>query len=389
MALFGIKRSRFFQILQEYKKDPEGFSLDYKRTTSNNRIEEPLHENVIMELQQEKGMIINPMIPLKTYNYSYVRQLLVDKHGQKVSLPTIIAVAKKHEFFLPKRERKTHEREVLTHYVGELLQHDSSYHLFAPYAQEKWYLITTLDDYSRMILYACLIKQETSWFHILAFQQVCLTCGIPFSYYVDNHSIFRFVQGRDSMWRKHHLLTDDVDTQWRQVLRDLRVQVTYALSPQAKGKIERPYRWLQDRLVRTCAREGITGIDEAQQVLGQEVKRYNEHQLHSTTGEIPIIRYEKALREKQSLLRDFALPYPFQSVKDVFCFRLKRVVNSYRTISLNNLILRVHSTPLHEAVELRITPDDLASVYEIRIWYKDTLTDVYHVKSTDMKGVHF
>lgn len=191
------------------------------------------------------------------------------------------------------------------------------------------------------------------------------------------------------MWRKHHLFTDDVDTQWRQVLRDLRVQVTYALSPQAKGKIERPYRWLQDRLVRTCAREGITGIDEAQQVLEQEVKRYNEHQLHSTTGEIPIIRFESALKEKQSLFRDFALPYPFQSVKDIFCFRLKRVVNSYRTISLNNLTLRVHNTPLHEEVELRITPDDLTSVYEIRIWYKDTLTDVYHVKSTDMKGVHF
>ena len=143
------------------------------------------------------------------------------------------------------------------------------------------------------------------------------------------------------------------------------------------------------RLVRTCAREGITGIDEAQQVLEQEVKRYNEHQLHSTTGEIPIIRFESALKEKQSLFRDFALPYPFQSVKDIFCFRLKRVVNSYRTISLNNLTLRVHNTPLHEEVELRITPDDLTSVYEIRIWYKDTLTDVYHVKSTDMKGVHF
>jgi hypothetical protein len=35
----------------------------------------------------------------------------------------------------------------------------------------------------------------------------------------------------------------------------LEVNATYALSPQAKGKIERAYRWLQDRIVWTCARE--------------------------------------------------------------------------------------------------------------------------------------
>lgn len=44
----------------------------------------------------------------------------------------------------------------------------SSYHLWAPAAQEKWYLITYLDDYNRLILYAALLKKETTWAHILA-----------------------------------------------------------------------------------------------------------------------------------------------------------------------------------------------------------------------------
>jgi len=70
------------------------------------------------------------------------------------------------------------------------------------------------------------------------------------------------------------------------VLNDLNVDVTYALSPQARGKIERPYQWLQDRIVRTCAREKIREIDEAQKVLEEEVGRYNYHQVHSTTGEV-------------------------------------------------------------------------------------------------------
>jgi len=69
-------------------------------------------------------------------------------------------------------------------------------------------------------------------------------------------------------------------------MRVLGVDVAYALSPQAKGKVERPYRWLQDRIVRTCAIEKLTTIDEVRDVLKEEVNRYNNHQVHSTTGEI-------------------------------------------------------------------------------------------------------
>ena len=104
-----------------------------------------------------------------------------------------------------KKPKKTvHDREVLTRYAGELIQHDSSYHLWAPASEEKWYLITSLDDYSRFMLYAVLIKTETSWAHILALQTVILQYGLPYCYYVDSHSIFRFVRGRALMknWLK-------------------------------------------------------------------------------------------------------------------------------------------------------------------------------------------
>ena len=60
---------------------------------------------------------------------------------------------------------------------------------------------------------------------------------------------------------------DDVDPQWRQVMRLLGVDVIYAPSAQAKGTIERPYRWLQDRIVRTCALEHITAIGDGRVVL--------------------------------------------------------------------------------------------------------------------------
>jgi len=262
-------------------------------------------------------------------------------------------------------------------------------HKFSPYADKKWYLITSLDDYSRLFLFAKLIDKETSWQHILALKEVFLTWGTPLSYYVDSHSIFRFVQGRDSLWRKHYLVTDEVDTQWKMVIDDCKVKPIYALSPQARGKIERPYRWQQDRVVRGCAREGINTIEEAEKVLEKEMTRYNYHQVHSTTGEVPILRFERAIREKKSLFREFKIPSPYTSVKDIFCLRVKRIVDSYHKISLDKLTFKVHKAPLRKEVQLRITLDENTGLAEIRIWYKDILTDVYQVKNSDLNSVRF
>jgi hypothetical protein len=161
-----------------------------------------------------------------------------------------------------------------------MIQHDSSHHQFSKYAN-KWYLITSLDDYSRLILYAVLVERETTWVNIIALKVVILGYGIPYSYYVDSYSVYRFVQGRDSNWRNHYKLTDEVEPQWKQVLNDCGVKVKYALSPQAKGKIERPYRWIQDRLVRACYRERISDIKKAQLVLNSLIQKYNHQWIHS------------------------------------------------------------------------------------------------------------
>lgn len=385
--ILGIKKRRFFTLLREYRESPEGFAVQYQRTTPP-RISQDIEQNILKELTIEREIIQNKEIPLKSYNYSYIRDRLKTRYHQKISLPTIIDRAKKHDFYLKKPKRILHDREVLTRYVGELIQHDASYHLWAPAAQEKWYLITSLDDYSRFILYATLVEKETSWTHILALQTVILRYGLPYAYYVDSHSIFRFVQGRDSIWRKHHLLTDEATPQWKQVLEDCNVKVIHSLSPQARGKIERPYGWLQDHLIRTCVREDVTDINQAQRILQQEINRYNHHQVHSTTQEIPYLRFQRALKEKQSLFREFKIRPPFQSVKDIFCLRMKRTIDSYRRISINNLQLKVnHATPRKE-VNLRIYPLN-HQISEIRFWCEGKLIDVQRVKSSDLKSVQF
>jgi len=385
--ILGIKRRRFFMLLKEYKENPRLFTIQYHKTTPSRSIAPDIEHNILKELATDKKIIRDKEIPLKSYNYSYIQKRLRKTYRQKVSLNTIINRAKKYGFYLKKPKKTAHDREVLTHYAGELIQHDSSHHLWAPAAQEKWYLITSLDDYSRFILYAALVKTETSWTHILALQTVILRYGFPYAYYVDSHSIFRFVQGRDSLWRKHHLLTDETSPQWKQVLQDCNVKVTYALSPQAKGKMERPYGWLQDHLIRTCVREDVAQIKPAQQILRQELYQYNYRQVHSTTQEIPYFRFQKALKQKQSLFREFKIPPAFQSAKDIFCLRMDRIVDPYRKVSINHLKFKVHADP-GKQVNLRIYPLN-DQLFEIRFWSEAKLIDLYKVKTSDLTGVHF
>ncbi len=371
--ILQINKTRFFELLKGYRYDPETFSIDYERATPAHLSAE-VEAAIAEELVQEKALVEDPQMPIWDYNYSALRDRL-QKKGMLVSATTITKRAKELGCYLPRPKKKVHDRQVVTASIGAMVQQDASTHLWSPYASEKWTLITSLDDYSRLLLYADFVRQETSWAHIQAAQSVMQTFGLPLQYYVDNLRVFRFIQNRDSLWHKQVLGTDEVDPQWRTCLRLLGVNVIYALSPQAKGKIERPFRWLQDRIVRTCALEKLASLDEVRAVLQQEIQRYNFHQVHSTTGEIPSIRFTNAKRTGNSLFRLFTLPKPYASSKDVFCLRETRTVNGYCRISIFNHQIDLPQVPLHEEVELHLIPDPAKQVMEVRIWWNQKMVD--------------
>lgn len=384
----GIGKTRFFALLKKFRQNPQTFSFSYQRYSPPKLTAETVAA-IEQELLFDKELIDNPKIPLYSYNYSALRDRLAEKQGISVSVPTIIKRAKELGYYQPKRKSRAHDREVLTTAIGALIQHDSSNHQWSPFADSKWKLITSLDDFSRMLLYADFVESETTWTHIQAAQTLMQTYGIPLRYYVDQLRVFRFIQGRDSIWRKHVLQTDDVDPQWRQVMRVIGSDVVYALSPQAKGKIERPYRWLQDRIVRTCAKENVATLTQAKDVLRAEVYRYNTKQVHSTTGEIPAIRFQKAQQEENTFFRTFILPHPYKYVKDIFCLREKRIVNSYHKVSLWNKEIYVPKVPLHHDVTIHIIPNKKQHTLELRFWWSQQLvhTVIYPIK--DFSSVHF
>ena len=389
-TILCIGKSRFFALLKAYRDNPGSFDISYLRHNPTRSIGQKVENRIIQELNASQKLIKDKDVPIWRHNYSFIRQTLHEKDKQNVALSTIIKRAKEYGFYIPrKKTSKPHDREVITNNVGELIQHDSSQHLFAPKAGRKWWLITSIDDHSRFMFYARLVEHDTTWPHVVAVRYIFLKFGLPLRFYIDSDSIFRFVRGRDEFHYRHHAFTDEARPQWTQILDECQVKPVFALSPQAKGKVERPYGWLQDHLVRLCYRENITTLTQGNHILGQEVNAYNFKRVHSTIEEIPYLRYQRAIRDKRTLFRPFRIPEPFQSTKDIFCIRMDRTVDAYRSVTINNQKIKFSNAPIYEKVQLRIHPDTTTGISEIRFWFKNKLLDTQKIKTELIDPVHF
>jgi hypothetical protein len=185
----------------------------------------------------------------------------------------------------------------------------------------------------------------------------------------------------------------------------LGVEVIHALSPQAKGKVERPYGWMQPALRPTgqgigssapvpwrtsppWKRPGPSYGKRSTGTLAYRSRVVNNHQVHSTTGEIPSIRFARALKEGNSLFRSFALPKPYTSPKDVFCLREHRMVNAYRRISLFGREIEVPRAQVHEELELHLIPNEVSQILDVRVWWKNQMLQSTTLPLEGIK-VHF
>ena len=279
------------------------FTITYQRTNQG-RLSDQVETEIKQELLRDKALVEDKELPIHDYNYAALADRL-KKKDIHVSTTTITKRAKVLGCYRPRKKKAVHDREVLTASIGDLIQHDASLHKWSPYADEKWTLITSLDDYSRMLLYADFVEVENTWAHIQAAQSVMQNYGLPLRYYVDNLRVFRFVQKRDSFWRNHHLETDEVDPQWKQVLRQLNVEVVYALSPQAKGKVERQHQYWQKRLPGYFVAESVRNIAEANEHLDRLRLHHNANETNRELEMTPDTAWLRATRAGRNVLRPF------------------------------------------------------------------------------------
>lgn len=93
------------------------FSIEYTKKNTTNKVPLEVEENILAELAVEKKLITDSAIPLRSYNYSYIKDKLNLIYGQKVSLPTIISREKAAGYYLKKKDLKVNQNSIVQSHI--------------------------------------------------------------------------------------------------------------------------------------------------------------------------------------------------------------------------------------------------------------------------------
>jgi hypothetical protein len=155
-----------------------------------------------------------------------------------------------------------------------MLQVDGSNHDWLEGRGPQLALIGAVDDATGEVVAALFRKEEDAHGYMLLLQQIVLRRGIPLAVYCDRHSIFIRTPGEKASIDEQ-LAGVRTPAQVGRVLDDLAIELIPALSPQAKGRIERLWGTFQDRLVSELRLGGICTRDDANAFLATYLPRYN------------------------------------------------------------------------------------------------------------------
>ncbi|MDN5513387.1 MAG: ISNCY family transposase, partial [Acinetobacter sp.] len=149
---------------------------------------------------------------------------------------------------------------------GELIQIDGSYHDWFEGRAAKCCLLVYIDDATGKLLHLRFCEAETTFDYMLSTRAYIEQYGKPLAFYSDKHSVFRVNQKSSQ---------DSKITQFGRILNELNIDIIFANSPQAKGRVERANRTLQDRLIKEMRLEAISSIAEANAWLPCFIEQFN------------------------------------------------------------------------------------------------------------------
>jgi len=177
----------------------------------------------------------------------------------------------------PKRKRRTkkrHARRPRKTQAGIMMQWDGSPHHWFGSDNPPCCLMSAIDDAESTVLAALFVPVESSLSYLRLLDMALRRHGAPLSVYQDRH---RALTRADDFWSiEERLQGEQYPTHVGRVLQDLGIQAISALTPQAKGRVERSFGILQDRLIAELELEGITDLEEANRWLEEYyIDRYN------------------------------------------------------------------------------------------------------------------
>jgi transposase len=219
-----------------------------------------------------------------TNNSSHIKDFLEEKNIN-LSATTLRKIIRENNLVIqkmaPENIKRAYSFRTPKNCFGELIQLDTSYHNW--FGEGKCNLIVMIDDSTSKIVYACFEEHDGTLANLRALHHVIEEYGIPKAIYTDKASWFYSTQSdRSKLKGKKHRS----NTQWEQSLNKLGIQPIVAHSSQAKGRVERVNRTLQDRLVTELKMHNIQDIEAANKYLqGIYLKKHNNKFSHAPAVE--------------------------------------------------------------------------------------------------------
>jgi transposase len=301
----GLSIRQVRRLMVKYReKGAAGLIHGNRGRPAHNRMEEGIRVK-IQGLAEEE---------YKDYNDSHFTEELVDEYGLRVSRSTVRRIRREMGQKSPRkhrtpRHRSSRERKAK---AGMMLQADGSRHDWLEGRGPRMTLIGYIDDATNEVLGAVFREEEDALGYFLGLKDICLRKGIPAAVYADRHTIF---QSPTKATIEQELAGEQPKSQYGRLLDELGIQLIAAQSPQAKGRVDRLWGTLQDRLVKALRKAQAAHLDEANQVLRAFLPKFN-----------PRFRVTPAQSETGFL------PWPKDyRAKDFFCFKHTRTVTNDNT----------------------------------------------------------
>lgn len=197
---------------------------------------------------------------------------------------------------------------------GEMQQFDGSYHVW--FGNEETCLLLSIDDATGKITHAKFSRNEGVIPVFKFWLEYFEKNGLPVSIYLDKFSTYK-------VNHKSAVDNQDMITQFQRVSNQTGFKLIFANSPQARGRVERIFKTLQDRLVKELRLAGITAMKEANEFLREYLPRYNvrfavipnrKADLHKKINEILKVKLSQifSVQDTRVIMNDYTIMFENQ-----------------------------------------------------------------------------
>lgn len=301
-AVLVISERQAYRLLARYGADGGGGLIHKGRGRTSNRSRNEGVRKYAVELVKTRYSDFGPTL---------ATEVLLDKHQLRIGKETLRRWMIAEGLWLSRTQRRTfHQPRLRRESYGELIQIDGSEHRWFEQRGEPCTLLVFIDDATSRLMHLRFVPSESTDSYFEALGGYLKTHGCPTAFYSDKHTVFRVnkpdAKGGSGM------------TQFGRALAELNIEILCANSSQAKGRVERANRTLQDRLVKELRLAEICDMSAGNAFLPGFMKQFNEK------FSIPAARAENMHRR---------LNVQGSRLADILCHREQRHVSQQLSLA--------------------------------------------------------